>query len=147
MIAHLKGRLESTGIDYAVIDVGGVGYLDARITKDRVFAVGNRLVGAPAFSGSVWTTYDVQAGPLRGLGLGFGITHVGQRYGDLNNSFTVGAYNRLDALVYYDFDAHWRLSVNMRNLTNARYIEAPTSVTNNTPGAPFTVLATITARL
>ena len=27
MIAHLKGRLESTGIDSAVIDVGGVGYL------------------------------------------------------------------------------------------------------------------------
>ncbi|MFV0623952.1 Holliday junction branch migration protein RuvA [Sphingomonas sp. ac-8] len=27
MIAHLKGRLESTGIDNAVIDVGGVGYL------------------------------------------------------------------------------------------------------------------------
>ncbi|MGU3317278.1 Holliday junction branch migration protein RuvA [Sphingomonas sp. M6A6_1c] len=27
MIAHLKGRLEATGIDYAVIDVGGVGYL------------------------------------------------------------------------------------------------------------------------
>jgi Holliday junction DNA helicase RuvA len=27
MIAHLKGRLESTGIDHAVIDVGGVGYI------------------------------------------------------------------------------------------------------------------------
>ena len=27
MIAHLKGRLDSTGVDYAVIDVGGVGYL------------------------------------------------------------------------------------------------------------------------
>jgi len=27
VIAHLKGRLESTGIDHAVIDVGGVGYL------------------------------------------------------------------------------------------------------------------------
>ena len=27
MIAHLKGRLEATGIDHAVIDVGGVGYL------------------------------------------------------------------------------------------------------------------------
>ena len=26
MIAHLKGRLDSTGLDYAVIDVGGVGY-------------------------------------------------------------------------------------------------------------------------
>jgi len=27
MIAHLKGRLVSTGIDHAVIDVGGIGYL------------------------------------------------------------------------------------------------------------------------
>ena len=27
MIAHLKGRLASTGIDHAVIDVAGVGYL------------------------------------------------------------------------------------------------------------------------
>ncbi len=26
MIAHLKGRLDSTGVDHAVIDVGGVGY-------------------------------------------------------------------------------------------------------------------------
>lgn len=27
MIAHLKGRLDSTGLDHAVIDVDGVGYL------------------------------------------------------------------------------------------------------------------------
>jgi Holliday junction DNA helicase RuvA len=27
MIAHLKGRLDSTGVDHAVIDVGGIGYL------------------------------------------------------------------------------------------------------------------------
>jgi Holliday junction DNA helicase RuvA len=27
MIAHLKGRIEETGVDHAVIDVGGVGYL------------------------------------------------------------------------------------------------------------------------
>jgi Holliday junction DNA helicase RuvA len=27
MIAHLKGRLDATGTDHAVIDVGGVGYL------------------------------------------------------------------------------------------------------------------------
>ncbi len=27
MIAHLKGRLDSTSVDHAVIDVGGVGYL------------------------------------------------------------------------------------------------------------------------
>jgi Holliday junction DNA helicase RuvA len=27
MIAHLKGRLDETGIDFAIVDVGGVGYL------------------------------------------------------------------------------------------------------------------------
>ena len=27
MIAHLKGRLDATGIDHAVVDIGGVGYL------------------------------------------------------------------------------------------------------------------------
>jgi Holliday junction DNA helicase RuvA len=33
MIAHLKGRLVSTGIDHAVIDVGGVGYLVGASTR------------------------------------------------------------------------------------------------------------------
>src|SRR3569623_1727336 len=33
MIAHLKGRLEATGIDHAVIDVGGVGQLAGAAAK------------------------------------------------------------------------------------------------------------------
>ncbi|MGN6373972.1 MAG: Holliday junction branch migration protein RuvA [Sphingomonas sp.] len=33
MIAHLKGRLVSTGLDHAVIDVGGVGYLVGASSK------------------------------------------------------------------------------------------------------------------
>ncbi len=33
MIAHLKGRLDSTGVDHAVIDVGGVGYLVGASSK------------------------------------------------------------------------------------------------------------------
>nr|WP_246696842.1 TonB-dependent siderophore receptor [Methylobacterium planeticum] len=127
--------------------IGGVGYLDARITKDTTFAVGNRLTAVPSFSGSVWTTYQFQEGPLRGLGLGAGVTYVGRRFGDLNNSYAVGAYTRVDAAVYYDFDEHYRLSVNMRNLTNARYIEQPFNQFNNAPGAPLSVLATLTARM
>ncbi|MGH6616225.1 Holliday junction branch migration protein RuvA [Sphingomonas sp.] len=33
MIAHLKGRLDATGIDHAVVDVGGVGYLVGASTR------------------------------------------------------------------------------------------------------------------
>ena len=84
---------------------------------------------------------------MRGLGLGAGVTYVGRRFGDLNNSYTVGTYARVDAAVYYDFDAHYRLAVNMRNLSNARYIEQPFNQFNNAPGAPLTVLATLTARM
>ncbi len=42
MIAHLKGRLDATGIDHAVIDVGGVGYLVGASAK-TLAAIG--LVG------------------------------------------------------------------------------------------------------
>ena len=33
MIAHLKGRLDATGVDHAVVDVGGVGYLVGASSK------------------------------------------------------------------------------------------------------------------
>ncbi|MBP1178332.1 TonB-dependent siderophore receptor [Methylobacterium sp. PvR107] len=127
--------------------IGGVSVLDARITKDTTFAVGNRLVGAPAFSGSIWSTYQFQQGFLLGWNIGAGVTYVGRRTGDLNNSYSVGGYARLDAAVFYDFNEHARFSINARNLTDRRYIEQPFNQTNNQPGAPFSVLATITARL
>lgn len=127
--------------------IGSLGFLDARITRDTTYAVGNRLVGAPAFSGGVWTTYQIQEGPWRGLGVGAGVTYVGKRYGDLDNSYTVGSYARVDASVFYDLNEHARFSLNLRNLTDARYIEQPFNQFNNAPGAPFSVLATITARL
>ena len=127
--------------------IGSVGFLDAKITRDTTFAIGNRLAGVPTFSGSVWTTYEFHEGWLRGLGLGAGVTYVGQRTGDLNNSYSVGAYARVDAALWYDFDERWRLSVNLRNLTDARYIEQPFNQFNNTPGAPFSAIAAIRVKL
>ena len=127
--------------------IGAISFLDARITKDTTFAVGNRLVGAPAFSTSLWSTYAFQVGFLLGWNVGAGITYVGRRAGDLNNSYSVGGYARLDAAVFYDFNEHARFSINLRNLTDRRYIEQPFNQFNNLPGAPLSVLATITARL
>ena len=127
--------------------IGAISFLDARITRDTTYAVGNRLVGAPAFSGSIWSTYQFQDGVLRGWNVGAGITYVGRRTGDLNNSYTLGGYARLDAAVFYDFDEHARFSINLRNLTDRRYIEQPFNQFNNLPRAPLSVLATITARL
>lgn len=127
--------------------IGGVGFLDAKVTRDVTPIVGNRLAGVPRFSANLWTTYEFHDGALRGLGLGAGVTYVGNRFGDVTNSYSVGAYARVDAAAWYDFDERWRLSVNLRNLTNARYIEQPFNQFNNTPGAPFTVLAAIRVKM
>ena len=126
--------------------IGGIGYLDAEVTKDRFIPVGNRLPAAPVFSTSVWSTYQFQGGPLRGFGFGGGVTYVGERFGDITNTYKVGAYARLDATVFYEIDPTWRFAVNGRNLTDRRYIEQPFNTFNNLPGAPLTVLASLTAR-
>ncbi|AYO82283.1 TonB-dependent siderophore receptor [Methylobacterium brachiatum] len=127
--------------------IGGISFIDARITKDQVYPVGNRLAGVPTFSSSIWSTYQFQEGFLLGWNIGAGITYVGRRTGDLNNSYSVGGYARLDAAVFYDFNEHARFSINARNLTDRRYIEQPFNQWNNTPGAPLSILATITARM
>ncbi|RZF65686.1 Holliday junction branch migration protein RuvA [Sphingomonas populi] len=46
MIAHLKGRLDSTGLDHAIIDVGGVGYLVGASTRtlSAIGAVGEAVM-------------------------------------------------------------------------------------------------------
>ncbi|MEH3117766.1 MAG: TonB-dependent siderophore receptor [Methylorubrum populi] len=126
--------------------IGGIGYLDAQVTRDTTVAVGNRLPAVPVFSASVWSTYQFQGGPLRGWGLGGGVTYVGERFGDITNTYKVGAYARLDATVFYEIDPTWRFAVNGRNLTDRRYIEQPFNAFNNLPGAPLTVLASLTAR-
>lgn len=127
--------------------IGSIGHLDARITKDTTFTVGNRLVAVPSFSTSLWSTYQFQEGLLRGWSVGGGVTYVGRRTGDLNNSYSVGGYARVDAAVFYDISAHARFSLNARNLLDRRYIEQPFNQFNNAPGAPVSVLATITAKL
>ncbi|AOH82953.1 Holliday junction ATP-dependent DNA helicase RuvA [Sphingomonas panacis] len=46
MIAHLKGRLDSTGLDHAIVDVGGVGYLVGASTRtlSAIGAVGEAVM-------------------------------------------------------------------------------------------------------
>jgi len=126
--------------------IGGVGYTDATVSSDTTFKVGNWLIGVPRISGSVWSTYQFQEGPLKGFGFGAGVTYVGLRYGDLNNSYSLGQYARLDATVFYDFNEHYRFAVNARNLTNTYYIEQSQNQFNNQPGAPLSVIASLTGR-
>ena len=101
-----------------------------------------RLDNAPEFSSSLWTTYEIQKGNLQGLGFGLGLYYVGDRQGDLDNSYELPSYFRTDAAIYYRRN-NWRAALNIRNLFDIEYFAGSDgSRTQIQPGAPFTILGT-----
>jgi iron complex outermembrane receptor protein len=126
--------------------IGNVSALNAEVTKDTVIKEGNRLEGVPIMSGSLWSSYQLQEGPLRGLGFGAGITAVGERQGDIDNTFDVSGYARVDASVFYDVNDKTRVSLNGRNLTDRKYIETVASTDGIYAGNPAEVVATLSVK-
>lgn len=120
----------------------GYAYTEAEITADNTFAVGNRINNVPENAVSLWTTYEIQSGALKGLGAGLGLFYVGQRQGDLDNSFQVPSYTRTDASLFYRRD-NFRIGLNIENLFDVRYFETAESPLRVYYGAPFTVRGTI----
>ena len=123
--------------------IGSYAYTDARVTEDNTIPVGNRLVNVPENQASLWTTYEIQNGSLKGLGFGLGLFYVSERQGDLDNSFTIPSYLRTDASVFYR-RGQFNAAINIRNLFDADYIRASeASRTFLRRGAPFTITGSI----
>lgn len=126
--------------------IANASHLDAEITRDNTFAVGNRLNGVPSFSGRIWTSYSVSSGALSGLSLGGGIRVVGKREVDLDNRFTIAGYETFDASIRYALNPHWEVSVNAENLTDRFFVEAVQGDNNLYPGTPRRIVGTLRAR-
>jgi hypothetical protein len=47
-----------------------------------------------------WSTYEVQHGWLRGVGLGFGARYYTRQSGDLLDTFSIAAYDLTDAAIF-----------------------------------------------
>ena len=127
--------------------IANYAYTDARITQDNTFPAGNGLTGIPENSASLWTTYTLQTGDWAGLGFGVGVNYVGDRPGDLNNSFRLGDYWVTNAAIFYEQD-DFGLSLYFNNLFDTNYVQGiPVSrLRGIEPGEPFTVTGSITFR-
>ncbi|MDF5721949.1 MAG: TonB-dependent siderophore receptor [Rhizonema sp. PD37] len=110
-------------------------YIDPRITKDNSIRVGNFL-NVPQNTASLWTTYIIPTGSWKGFGGGLGLFYVGDRYGDLANTFTLPSYFRTDAALYYRRN-NLRVQLNLQNLFNTLYYVGANGQTQVFPGAPF----------
>lgn len=143
------GEQKSEGIELDVTGeivpgwniIASYSYINARITEDNQFDIGNSLAGIPEHSASLWTTYEIQSGDWRGLEFGLGFNWVGARQGDLNNSFELDPYFVVDAGVSYERE-NWQFALNLKNLFDTNYIVGTRSlrVRGIEPGEPFTII-------
>lgn len=115
---------------------------DAEVTKDNTFPEGNRLANVPKNQASLWTTYTIQEGALEGLGFGLGLFYIGERQGDLDNSFQLGDYLRTDAALYYR-RGRFRGAINIRNLFDVDEAAFAFSRTLVQRTEPFTILGSV----
>ncbi|MHC0062064.1 TonB-dependent siderophore receptor [Nostoc sp. UIC 10890] len=122
--------------------IAGYAYTDARITEDNTFQVGSQLPNTPYHSFNLWTTYQIQRGDLQGLGFGLGLFFVGDRAGDLQNTYDISSYLRTDAAIFYNRD-RLRIGLNFKNLFDLEYFENGSSSTRVNYGQPFTVQGTV----
>jgi iron complex outermembrane receptor protein len=145
------GEQRSQGVELDVIGeilpgwnvITSYAYTDAEVTEDNSIEEGVGLPNVPYHSASFWTTYEIQSGDLQGLGFGLGLFYVGDRQGDLDNSFELPSFLRTDAAVYYKRD-NWRVGVNVQNLFDTDYYQSVEfGRTTIAPGAPFTVIGSV----
>jgi iron complex outermembrane recepter protein len=118
---------------------------NGRVTADTdATLVGKKLYGVPDNTFSLWSTYEFQQGDLKGLGFGAGLNFVGERQGDLDNSFTADSYLTVNAALFYKKD-DWRFGLAFKNIGDVKYVETVGNRRSsaNFYGDPFTVQANV----
>ncbi len=125
--------------------IGTYAWTDTKITQDTRGNQGNRLPFAPLHSGSLWLKYDPQQTFLRGFSFGAGVFAADKRFGDNQNSFSDGAYARVDVMAAYKFNigpTRLTTQVNINNVTDTEYFTLRRRG-QNIPAEPLTVLGSI----
>ncbi|MFO6431369.1 TonB-dependent siderophore receptor [Erythrobacter sp. W302b] len=122
--------------------------LDAEYIEQDDPNFGNRPRFTTPWQASFFSTYEVQDGPLKGLGFGGGLFTIGERAVLDNNDARAAGHTRVDATLFYNGFENIELGVFVRNLFDARYIESPIfDVRLSQLGAPASVLFRIKTRL
>ncbi|MGR4745383.1 ferrichrome porin FhuA [Salmonella enterica subsp. enterica] len=129
--------------------VGSYTYTDAEYTTDTTYK-GNTPAQVPKHMASLWGDYTFFDGPLSGLTLGTGGRFTGSSYGDPANSFKVGSYTVVDALVRYDLArvgmAGSNVALHVNNLFDREYVASCFQTYGCFWGAERQVVATATFR-
>jgi iron complex outermembrane receptor protein len=151
------GEIRSRGVEVeakaalsaSVNVVGSYTYTDAEYTTDTNYK-GNTPAQVPKHMASLWGDYTLYDGALSGLTLGTGVRYTSSSYGDPANSFKVGSYTLVDALVRYDLArvgmAGSNVALHVNNLFDREYVASCFNTYGCFWGAERQVVATATFR-
>lgn len=145
--------------------IGGYSYINSQITQDGGLLFngfpspsmqGLRFPGVPYNSGSLWSTYEIQSGPLKRLKFGAGVVGRSgeQAYTETYNTETgksaylaqkIPAFAIVNAMAAYPCQigkTKLTAQVNINNLFDTTYYSSVTTG-SAMPGAPINVLASL----
>jgi iron complex outermembrane receptor protein len=121
--------------------IASYAHVDARITKDTVLPVGNRLDRVPVDSGRLWANYTIQSGWLKNVSLGAGLYAASNQAIALDNRFFTPGFITFDAKIGYETE-RWSIALVGKNLADRRYfIPYPYLNGRVAPADPLTVFA------
>ena len=120
-------------------------YTDAKLLN------GNRAAIVPEHTMNLYASYEVQGGILEGLGVGSGVFHQSDRFGNSANNFELGSYTLADASLWYIFAAPAaisdggtiRLQLALKNILDEEYFVGTSSQGRIPLGIPHTVFGSV----
>lgn len=122
-------------------------WMDAVVTRDNRYPVGNQLPYAPEWSASAWLSRQFAATDGGHWQVGGGAVHVGSRHADFANTTRLPGHTRFDAGATYR-RADWSITASVENLFDRIYYAS--GVENRPaviyPGAPRTLSLRLTHR-
>lgn len=121
--AEIKGfEIELTGkLSKSLSVFGGLSVQDSKITKSDQNIIGNRFANVPKFQFSSFINYNAAPIKLKGLDVGLGIIHQGEREANSANQYQLPAYYRVDLALGYSFIKNFQLRFNMQNILDSTY--------------------------
>ncbi|MDJ0449932.1 TonB-dependent siderophore receptor [Methylocystis sp. JR02] len=178
-VSQLAGLQRSRGVEFDLIGaltdrmtvIANYAYINAKVIDDNapnrlnpfglldsaVFGaqggfLGNHLEFAPRHSGKLFLTYDFGDNGL-GFRAGGGVTASSNWWGDLENTFVMPGFARLDGFASYTAELYGHrvtAQLNLQNINNVRYFDAVDDTFNynaapkfRIPARPFTAVGAL----
>ena len=114
-------------------------------TTDKSTLTTRALRGSMDHRTSIWTLYDIVEGPLKGLSVGGGWVFNGPMVGDREASFYLPSADFGELRLSYDFSDRYKLSLNVKNITDEVWWEDSIHELFITPGTPRSFMLSLKA--